>query len=124
MESSEETRRVVEAYFSAWTSGRVDDAYALLADDLHFAGPTAHYEKAEDFRIPLQRFAAMTISAKIEEFIVEGGRAALLYDCELPQPVGKIKISSFFRVKEGKIYWYETQFDARGFDKLQPSSKS
>jgi ketosteroid isomerase-like protein len=41
MTAEEETRRVVEGYFAAWTSNKVDEAYALLADDLAFWGPTA-----------------------------------------------------------------------------------
>lgn len=32
--TQDETRRVVESYFAAWTTRRVDDAWALLAADL------------------------------------------------------------------------------------------
>jgi hypothetical protein len=107
-----DTRRVVQAYFDAWTTKRVDDAYALLADDLHFAGPTATYASAAEFRPALAGFAAMTSGARAIDLIVDGDRAALLYDCDLPPPVGTIRISSFFRVAGGKIAWYETWFDA------------
>ena len=34
-------------------------------------------------------------------------------------PVGLIHIASFFRVENGKIKWYETQFDATNLRKLQ-----
>jgi hypothetical protein len=51
--------------------------------------------------------------------LVERDRAALLYDCELPQPVGTLKIASFFRVEKGKIRTYETLFDATELRKLQ-----
>jgi hypothetical protein len=115
---SDDTRKVVEAYFAAWTSNDIPAAYALLADNLHFAGPTASYETAEAFRLPLAAFAAMTKSARIVELLVSGDRAAMLYDCELPDPVGTIKIASFFRVEAGKIRWYETQFDATELRKL------
>jgi SnoaL-like protein len=102
-----ETRRVVESYFNAWTTHRVGDAYALLADDLKFAGPTASYESAAAFRPALEGFAKMTRQARLVDLIVEGDRAALLYDCELPEPVGLMRISSFFRVARGKIVTYE-----------------
>lgn len=107
-----ETRKIVEGYFAAWTTKKVDDAHALLAPDLEFAGPTANYEGAEAFRPALANFAAMTQWARIVELLVDGDRAALLYDCELPPPVGVLRIASFFRVENGKIRTYDTRFDA------------
>jgi len=112
MTTSEETRRVVEGYFAAWTANNVDAAYALLADDLAFSGPTASYPSAEAFRPALAGFAAMTKAARIIDLVVEGERAALLYDCDLPPPVGTLKIASFFHVENGRIRTYDTQFDA------------
>jgi len=124
MITEEETRRVVEGYFAAWTSNKVDEAYALLADDLAFWGPTASYQSAAAFRPALAGFAAMTKRAQATELVVQGDRAALLYDCELPPPVGLIKIASFFRVANGKIRWYETLFDATELRKLQAQQRA
>jgi hypothetical protein len=118
MTTQDETRRVVESYFAAWTANRPDEAYALLAEDLEFSGPTNSYRSAEAFRPALVRFAAMTRSARITELLVAGDRAAMLYDCELPPPVGTIQIASFFRVEGGRIRRYETLFDATEFRKL------
>jgi hypothetical protein len=42
----------------------------------------------------------------------------MLYECELPEPVGRIHIASFFRVAHGKICWYETLFDPTNFRAL------
>ncbi len=94
------------------------EARALLADDLEFSGPTASYKSAEAFWPALVNFANMTKSARIVELVVEGDRAAMLYDCELPQPVGTLKIASFFRVESGKIRTYETQFDTTELRKV------
>jgi ketosteroid isomerase-like protein len=113
------TRSVVERYFTAWTTKDVRGAHALLAPDLAFCGPTASYQSADAFWPALVKFAEMTKSARILELVVEGDRAAMLYDCELPQPIGTIKIASFFRVENGKIRTYETQFDATELRKLQ-----
>ena len=118
MTTHDETRRVVEGYFAAWTRNDVDSAFALLAPDLTFVGPTASYDSAEAFRPALINFAAMTKAARIVELLVDGTRAAMLYDCELPEPVGILKIASFFRVENGKIRTYETQFDATELRKL------
>ncbi|MFI5348366.1 MAG: nuclear transport factor 2 family protein [Elusimicrobiota bacterium] len=118
MRKTIETRRIVESYFAAWTSNRVDDAYALLADNLEFSGPSANYKSAEEFRPGLTAFAKMTKGARILDFLVEDDRAAMLYDCDLPAPVGTLKIASFFRVENGKIRTYATLFDAAEFRKL------
>jgi hypothetical protein len=112
------TREVVEAYFHAWTTKRIDDAYDRLADDLHFAGPNGAFESAEDFRPALVGFCAMSRGARLVELVVEGDRAAMLYDCDLPEPVGTVRISSFFRVEGDRIAWYETWFDASELRKL------
>jgi hypothetical protein len=117
MNTSEETREIVLGYFNAWTANKVDEAYAFLADNLAFWGPTASYASAEEFRPGLIRFAAMTKRAQITKLLVEGDWAAMNYDCELPAPIGTIKIASFFRVERGKIQQYETMFDATAFHK-------
>jgi hypothetical protein len=119
MTQDEETRRVVESYFGAWTEQRTREAFALLAEDLHFAGPSARYDSAAAFWPALDAFARMTQSARMLELVVDGERAALLYDCELPEPVGTLRIASFFRVVDGKIEWYETFFDPTELRKLQ-----
>jgi hypothetical protein len=118
MSAASETRGVVEAYFAAWTSNDVERAYSLLAPNLRFEGPTATYDSADAFRPALVGFAAMTKAARIVELIVDGDRAAMLYDCELPPPVGLIKIASFFKVASGKIAIYGTYFDATELRKL------
>jgi hypothetical protein len=117
MTTSEETRKIVSGYFDAWTSNKTDQAYAFLADNLAFRGPTASYASAEEFRPALIQFAAMTKRAEITKLLVEGDRAAMSYDCELPAPIGTIRIASFFRVERGRIQQYETMFDATAFRK-------
>jgi hypothetical protein len=119
MTTHDETRRVVEAYFTAWTTKRTDEAYALLAPDLHFAGPSAEYKTAEEFKPGLVGFAAMTKGARVLQLQVDGDRAAMLYDCDLPPPAGTLRIASFFRVQNGRIREYDTRFDATEFRKLQ-----
>ena len=116
--SDDETRRVVQTYFDAWTRNDVEAAYACLAPNIAFVGPTASYSSAEQFRPALIGFAKLTRSARVAELIVAGDRAAMLYDCELAAPAGHTRIASFFRVESGKIVWYETQFDPTGFKAL------
>jgi hypothetical protein len=88
MSKAEETRETVLGYFNAWTSKRTDEAYAFLAEDLVFWGPTASYASAEQFRPGLVAFAGMTKRAQLTKLVVEGEWAAMYYDCELPAPIG------------------------------------
>jgi hypothetical protein len=111
------TREIVEGYFHAWTQKRPADAYALLAPDLEFSGPGATYTSAADFKPGLEAFAQMTKSAKLVELIVDGDRAAMLYDWEMP--LGVIRIASLFRVASGKIRWYDTRFDPTKLNELR-----
>ena len=124
MSTQDVSRKVVQSYFAAWTSKNVREAHALLADDLQFSGPTASYQSAAEFWPALVGFAEMTVAARIVELIVEGDRAAMLYDCELPQPIGTLKIASFFRVENGKIRTYETQFDATELRKVLAAKRA
>ena len=103
------TRDIVLGYFHAWTTKRTADAYALLAADLEFSGPGATYKTAAEFKPGLEAFAAMTKAATLVELMVDGDRAAMLYDWEMP--LGVVRIASFFRVADGKIRWYDTRFD-------------
>jgi hypothetical protein len=112
-----DAKTVVERYFAAWTSKRCEEAYALLAEDLQFVGPTASYKSAAEFKPALEKFAAMTRGARMVELLADGDRVAMLYECDLP--FGTVRIASFFRVEHGKIRWYETQFDATELRKLQ-----
>jgi hypothetical protein len=105
-------------YFSAWTNHKTDDAYAFLAPNLRFGGPTASYESAEAFRPALDNFARITTGARLVELLIDGDRAALLYDADLPGPVGTLRIASFFTVGAGKITTYDTRFDATELRKL------
>ena len=105
-------------YFSAWTSHKTDEAFAFLAPDLRFGGPTASYDSAEAFRPALENFARITGAARVVELLVDGDRAALLYDADLPEPIGTLRIASFFTVENGKITAYDTRFDATELRKL------
>ncbi|HKV86763.1 MAG TPA: nuclear transport factor 2 family protein [Candidatus Dormibacteraeota bacterium] len=118
MDEASETRAAVEGYFQAWTTRRPEEAFAFLAPDLKFSGPTASYESADEFRPALDGFAAMTRSARIVELVVSGSQAALLYDCDLPSPVGTLRIASFFTVRDRRIARYDTRFDATELRKL------
>jgi hypothetical protein len=120
MTKADETRRVVEGFFAAWTSRDERAARGFMADDMKYVGPLNSYETADALLGPLMKFAAGVKGARMIEIVVEGDRAALLYDCDLPSPVGTLRAATFQRVEGGKITSYLQAFDATELRKLQP----
>jgi hypothetical protein len=113
-----ETRRVAESFFAAWTSRNAREARALLSDALEYSGPLNSYHSADELLPPLMKFAATLHGARVVELILEGNRAALLYDCDLSAPVGTLRTASFQRVDGGKIREYRQAFDATGLRRV------
>lgn len=107
-----DTRTIVEAFFHAWTAGDAAATRALLADDLEYSGPLNTYHRADELVPPLMKFVSILRGANLLEVIVDGDRAALLYECQLPEPVGTLRTASFQRVERGKIQTYRQEFDA------------
>jgi hypothetical protein len=123
MTNSTDTRTVVEAFFTAWTHNDARATRALMADDMRYAGPLNTYDTAEALFGPLMKFAGMVRGARMIELVVDGDRAALLYDCELPAPVGTLRAASFQRVAGGKIVSYLQAFDATELRELALGGK-
>ena len=119
MVSPDETRRVVQGFFAAWTTGKEREARAFMADDMKYVGPLNSYETADALLGPLMKFAKNVQAARVLEIVVEGDRAALLYDCDLPPPVGTLRAATFQRVEQGRIRSYLQAFDATELRKLQ-----
>src|SRR5207247_11108069 len=71
--------------------------YPLSLHDALPICPNARYATKVDFKPGLEGFAALTKWAKVVDLLVDGDRAALLYDCELPAPVGVLRIASLDR---------------------------
>jgi hypothetical protein len=114
-----ETRRIAERFFTAWTSRQEREARALMADDLAYSGPLNSYQTADALLAPLMTFAATLRGARIVDLVVEGDHAAMLYDCELPPPVGTLRTASFLRIEHGKIRTIRHAFDATELRKAQ-----
>jgi limonene-1,2-epoxide hydrolase len=113
-----DTKRVVESFLAAWTSRNEAAARELMADNIVFISPMSRYESAEEFIGPLMRFASMLHEHRVHQLLVEGDRAALYYDCEMPPPIGTLTTASFYRVENGKIREYRSVFDCTNLRKV------
>lgn len=112
MSDQDESRRVAEAFFAAWTAGKERESRACMADDLSYSGPLNTYRSADELLGPLMKFAATLRGARMVELIAEGDRVAMLYDCELPEPIGTLRAASFMHIEDGKIRSIRHAFDA------------
>jgi hypothetical protein len=106
------TQQVIEALHTAWTTGNATATRALLADELVYENPLHVIRGADAFVPGLMRFAALLRGAPVLELIATGDRAAILYDCDLPAPVGRLRTAWFARVDNGVVTAIQSVFDA------------
>jgi hypothetical protein len=110
--STMDTRKLIEAYHLAWTSGDFVTARNCLADDLDFRGSMDTFTRADDFIAALTQFRQMVQSVELlQQFYDEAG-AALLYDCHTASPAGVIRTAEFFTVTGDRISAIRLVFDA------------
>lgn len=113
-----DSRQLIEAYHTAWTTGDFVTARGLLADDLDFKGSIDTFAKADDFINALKGFQGMLRGVRLLQSHFDHSGAALLYDCDTPTPAGVIRTAEFFSISNGKIHEIRLVFDATELRKL------
>src|SRR5262245_27623781 len=113
------TRDIVEQFQAAWTRGDERATRALMADDLSYENPLHRYGSAEALLPGLMRFAGMMRCATTLSLVVDGDRAALLYDCDVPAPIGMLRTAWFVRVEHEKVRSIQSVFDCTEIRKLE-----
>lgn len=107
----QDTKTIVEALHRAWTSGDAAATRALLADDLVYDNPLQVVRGADPWLPALMKFAALLRGAPVHQLVVAGDTAALLYDCDMPAPVGMLRTAWFVRVAGGVVTSIQSVFD-------------
>jgi hypothetical protein len=98
----EDARAVATAYHHGWTTGRFDEAIALLAPDLEVEVPINDYPTRESFARALVDFGRMVERADMLGALADGDEAMLLYDMHV-KGIGVLRIAEQFTVRGGKI---------------------
>ena len=112
MATAEQT---AEAFFDAWTSGRFDEARALLHDDVDFRGPIDTFDSAEPYVQALQGLSQIVKAAEKRKVFVDGDDVCVIYDLVTDSPAGTAPVAEWYRVRDGKIAAVRVFFDARPF---------
>jgi hypothetical protein len=120
---SDNTRRLVQAYYDSWKDGMATfDAKRLreiLAPDLRFEGPIAGKRIGrEPFLVGLADFVRALRAYRPVRQLQAGGEASALYDCDLGAGAGTLRFAEFIRVEDEKIREITLLYDASEFRRL------
>ena len=107
----EETKRVVLSYIKSLDSKKYDQASILIDESVKIIGPAGEtFGKPKEFTNMLKRYQG---NYSILKMFVEGEDACLLYDFVTPEKI--VYMSSWYKVKGGKIVFIRTVFDPSTF---------
>jgi ketosteroid isomerase-like protein len=94
---------IVRRYHDAWTSGRYDEAIALLAPSLAVEVPINVYPTAAAFGEALRMFGGMVRAVHLLCALDGEGEAMRLYDLEVAGLAEPLRIAEHFTVEDGRI---------------------
>lgn len=104
----------VRAYHRAWTSGRIDEAMSLVADDVTCRAPGIDLDGVAAYREYIAGFApSLTGLADIAEF-ADGERVALFYHPRT-EVTSTAPAAECFTVRDGRITESVLVFDRLSF---------
>lgn len=113
---------VVRNYLDAFTSGDLDGAMALIADDFSFAGPILQSEGKEAFIEGSRAAQAFAKGYSMHRQFEDGDDVVSIYDFELGAPAtpGKVLMTEWNTVRDGKLSSSRVVFDTAQFVALMP----
>lgn len=99
------------AYFEAWTTGDLDTAMPLVADDIVFTAPgVGPAQGAEAFRAFTERFLGMLKVATLIAAFGDDDRAVLFYETQT-HPVPVSFVAEYLQFEDGKVASTHFVFD-------------
>ncbi|GMQ85858.1 MAG: hypothetical protein BMS9Abin07_1426 [Acidimicrobiia bacterium] len=113
---------VVRTYLDAFTSGDIDGAMDLIADDFSFAGPIVQSEGKQAFVEGSQAAQAIAKGYTMLRQFEDGDDVVSLYEFELGAPAtpGTVLMSEWNTVRHGKLTSARLVFDTAQFSALMP----
>jgi hypothetical protein len=114
---------VVNAYLDAFTSWRVEEARALVADGFVFEGPFIKTDDKEAFFAGAAGLGRIAQGHRVLRQWADGDDVSTVYEFELgtPERHGPIVMSEWHTVKDGLIVSSRLLFDTAQFRALAPA---
>jgi ketosteroid isomerase-like protein len=101
-------------YFQAWLARDFARLRAVLADDVHFAGPLGQVTGADECLRSLEGLARIITGIEIRKVFTDGPDVLTWYDMATTV-AGPVPVANWMQVSEGKITRIRVAFDPRGF---------
>ena len=102
MSHAHETQTLVRRYHDGWSSGRYDDAVALLDEGLCVEVPVNDYPTREAFATALVAFGGMVEHVALLSELASEDEAMLLYDMTV-RGLGPMRVAEHFTLRGGRI---------------------
>lgn len=116
--------QVVMEYLTAFTSGDIDRARTLVADDFSFRGPMLQADGKEAFFEGAATLAPIVRGYRMLRQWEEGDDVCSLYEfnVETPAGAGSVLMSEWNTVHDGQLTSARLVFDTAAFQALMPQS--
>jgi hypothetical protein len=114
---------VFNSYLDRFTSGDIDGAAALLADEFSFRGPMLQSEGKVAFLEGASGLIPITRGYDMHEQWVDGDEVCSVYDfnVETPAGAGSVKMAEWCTVRDGVLVSSRLMFDPSQFQAFMPS---
>jgi ketosteroid isomerase-like protein len=112
------------SYLERFTSGDVDGAAELLADDFTFVGPILQANDKAEFLAGSSGLGTVVRGCDIHRQWVDGDEVCSIYDfkIETPAGAGSILMAEWTIIRDGKLVSSRLLFDTAAMAALMPAS--
>lgn len=108
------THALVDAYAAAVSDGDFERLGQLLHADASFGGTvTTGVEGADAYVQGFRNLRPITLRTDVRSVVVEGDRAAVMYDLVTDTPAGSVLCSEFLTIDDGRVRSSTLVFDWR-----------
>ncbi len=116
--------QVFDDYLSAFTSGDMDTARSLIADDFSFAGPMLQVTGKEEFFAGASQLLPIMRGYRMLRQWEDGDEVCSIYEfkVETPAAAGAIVMTEWCKVREGQLASSRLVFDTAAFNELMPKT--
>lgn len=110
-------------YLTAFTSGDLDTARSLVADDFTFDGPMMQVSGKEAFFAGAGQLAPVVRGFKMLRQFEDGDEVCSIYEFRVGSPAtpGSVVMSEWCTVRNGRLASARLVFDTAAFGKLMPA---